>query len=60
MTRKWSSWDVRAGTAPHTREDMKLGITIPFGPSGRTLASASVDQTVKLWDSNSGDLIITL
>jgi WD40 repeat protein len=33
---------------------------VAFDPTGRTLASASSDNTVKLWDPNSGQLIRSL
>jgi WD40 repeat protein len=33
---------------------------VSFDPTGRTLASGSADQTVKLWESSSGKLLRTL
>jgi WD40 repeat protein len=34
--------------------------SVSFSPNGKTLASASKDNTVKLWDINSGQVIKTL
>src|SRR5882724_10419795 len=34
--------------------------TVAFDPLGETLASGSLDHTVKLWDARSGELLRTL
>jgi small GTP-binding protein len=35
-------------------------LSVTFDPQGRTLASGSVDNTIKLWDARSGKLRLTL
>ena len=39
---------------------LEAGHKQPSGPDGKRLASASVDQTVKVWDATSGQEMLTL
>jgi WD40 repeat protein/serine/threonine protein kinase len=53
-------WDVATGQERHTLRDHNWGILgLAFSPDGRTLASASADSSVRLWDVGTGAPIKT-
>ena len=48
-------WDVRTGALKGTLKGHGDDVTaVAFSPDGKTLATASRDQTVKLWYSSPG------
>jgi WD40 repeat protein len=48
-------WNVATGALLLTINDHTGGVTaLAFSPDGKLLASASVDKTIGLWDSNTG------
>jgi WD40 repeat protein len=48
-------WDVATGKEKATlKEHTKSVTSVAFSPDGMTLASGSVDQTIKLWDVQPG------
>ena len=54
-------WNVETGKKRCPLVDHKHNvIAVAFAPGGKTLASASVDGTVKLWDFGTGDTLATI
>jgi WD40 repeat protein len=53
--------DVETGREAHTlRGHSRIVQSIAFSPDGTTLASGSSDKTIRLWDTQTGDLRLTL
>ncbi len=54
-------WDWAQGTLLHALSGHANGVyTLAFSPDGKTLASGSMDQTVKLWNTATGQLRDTI
>ena len=54
-------WDWAEGTLLHSMSGHTNCVyTLAFSPDGKTLASGSMDQTVKFWDTSTGQLRETI
>ena len=54
-------WDVQSHAEVRTLRGHSNSIpALAFSPDGKTLASGSMDQTVKLWDAATGKEIETI
>ena len=55
MIRRWRMWDTRTGDLLKTfKGHTELVHALAFSPNGDTLASASHDNTLRLWDAETG------
>ena len=51
-------WNVKTGELQHSiKQGLQWAVSLAFDPAGKILASAAFDNTVKLWDSLTGELI---
>src|SRR5262245_24074898 len=55
-----SIWEAQTGNLARTLKGHQHNVlSIAFSPDGRSIATASVDDTMKLWDASTGSLIRT-
>jgi len=52
--------EARAQESRTLKEHSGAVVSVSFSPDGRTIASGSFDNTIKLWNAASGSLIKTL
>jgi WD40 repeat protein len=49
-------WDVKTASAKHTKREHAGAVwTVCFSPDGKTLVTGGADQTVRLWDHQTGE-----